>query len=86
MDYAFPTGTTSFMAGWIPYFSGFTGTGIVKGSFAAYWQSVGLFDPWTLSCLQSLGATGMYSSLMVYGGGLISVGLIYNYFYPKSVS
>jgi hypothetical protein len=54
--------------------SGFTYAGIAKGSLAAYWQSVGFFDPWIFSSLQSLGATAVFSNFMVLGLGFMSVG------------
>ena len=58
--------------------SGFTYAGIAKGSLAAYWQSVGFFDPWIFSSLQSLGATAVFSNFMYLGLGFMSVGYIYN--------
>lgn len=63
--------------------SGFTYAGIAKGSLAAYWQSVGFFDPWIFSSLQSLGATAVFSNFMVYGATLISISYAYNYIYPQ---
>ena len=62
--------------------SGFTYAGIAKGSLAAYWQSVGFFDPWIFSSLQSYGACGLFSYFMDFGLGLMSVGLICYYIYP----